>query len=321
MMFFALLACFSVCFAGHVDDREWQEWKLEYGKVYSAEEEEGRYTTWLENKVDIELHNADYEATYTQGLTEWSDMTQEEFEAAYLTGYQPREKEDNATFHVESSEVPNDVDWRNQGLVTGVKNQGRCGSCYSFSATGALEGQWMKARGQLNSLSEKQIVDCSGRYGNMGCRGGRYQSAWSYLRDAGGSQSEQSYPYQPRQGWCQFDRSQVIAQVSSYQNVGRGSESSLTSALGSVGPVSVAIDASRPGFRNYRGGVFYDPWCSSSRMNHAVLAVGYGSEGGSEYYLVKNSWGGQFGVGGYIKMARNRGNNCGIASDAAYPIV
>merc|ERR1712002_627155 len=173
-----------------------------------------------------------YGHEFTQGVNQFSDLTDEEFAQHYLTGYRMAEKPDNATMFVPSNApIPNDIDWRSRGMVTQVKNQGRCGSCYSFSATGALEGQWMKSRGELNSLSEKQIVDCSGRYGNMGCRGGRYQSAWSYLRDAGGSQSEDSYPYQPRQGWCQFDRSQVIAQVSSYQNVGRGSESSLTSAL------------------------------------------------------------------------------------------
>jgi len=323
MIFIAFLACFSLCLAGHVDDREWQDWKLEHGKVYTTEEEESKYSVWLLNKAEVEAHNANYEATYTQKLTEWDDMTQEEFDEIYLHGYiQSNEEDANVTIHVPSDEpLPNDVDWRNQGYVTGVKNQGRCGSCYSFSASGALEGQWFKSQGQLVSLSESQIVDCSGRYGNMGCRGGRYQSAWSYLRAAGGDESEQAYPYTPRQGWCRFNRGQAVAQVSGYQNVRHGDERSLASAIGSVGPVSVAIDASRPGFRRYHGGVFFDPWCSSSRMNHAVLAVGYGSEGGQDYYLVKNSWGTQYGVGGYVKMARNRENNCGIASDASYPTV
>merc|ERR1712033_59777 len=148
-------------------------------------------------------------------------------------------------------------DWRQQGLVTGVKNQGRCGSCYSFSASGALEGAWAKSRGQLPTLSESQIVDCSGRYGNHGCQGGRYQSSWQYLQSCGGDMSESAYPYMPRKGWCRFNRGQVVATVSGYQNV-RG-ESSLTNAIGSVGPVSVAIDASPRSLRSYRYGVFLRP--------------------------------------------------------------
>merc|ERR1712212_671545 len=216
------LACFSVCFA----DPVWDDWKLEYGKVYSAEEEPARYATWLKSKEEIDLHNADYEQTYTVGLNEWSDMTQEEFEEVYLTGLRIPEDVLNGTaqmeMHEETNEVNENVNWVNHGYVTGVKNQGRCGSCYSFSATGALEGQWFKKTGKLESMSEQQIVDCSGRYGNHGCQGGWYHSSWNYIRDAGGEDSE----------------------------------SSLQQAVGSVGPVSVAIDAGRPGFRSYRGGVF-----------------------------------------------------------------
>lgn len=320
MMFIVLLACCSLCFA----DPAWEQYKLEFGKVYNDEEDTTRYETWKKNMADIEFHNSNYadDHGYTQGMNQFTDMTEDEFQANYIGCYKADDEEkEDVTMHVaDDTPVPNSVDWRSRGYVGPVKNQGRCGSCYSFSATGGLEGQWFKKTGQLLSLSEKQIVDCSGRYGNMGCRGGRYQSSWQYLRDAGGSQSESSYPYQPRQGWCRANRQHFVAHVTGYRQVGRG-ENSLTQALASVGPVSVAIDASRPGFRSYRGGVFYDPRCSSTRLNHAVLAVGYGSEGGQDYYLVKNSWGSQYGVGGYVKMARNRNNNCGISNDCAYPTV
>merc|ERR1712033_146101 len=226
-------------------DDAWEDYKLDFDKRYTAEEEAMRYANWKK--------------------------TTEEFEKYYL-GYKMASEPDNATLHVPSNDpIPNDIDWRQQGLVTGVKNQGRCGSCYSFSASGALEGAWAKSHGRLPTLSESQIVDCSGRYGNHGCQGGRYQSSWQYLQSCGGDMSESAYPYTPRQGWCRFNRGQVVATVSGYQNV-RG-ESSLTNAIGSVGPVSVAIDASPRSLRSYRYGVFYDPSCSSYRMNHAVLAV------------------------------------------------
>merc|ERR1712198_717499 len=294
MMFFALVAVLAVASA---HDQAWEDYKLEFNKIYTPEEEPMRYANWKRTTEEVELHNAQYEKEFTQAVNALSDLTDEEYEKYYL-GYIMDETPSNATLYVPSNEpVPNDVDWRQQGLVTGVKNQGRCGSCYSFSASGALEGAWAKSRGQLPTLSESQIVDCSGRYGNHGCQGGRYQSSWSYLRDCGGDMSESAYPYTPRKGWCRFNRGQVAATVSSFQNV-RG-ESSLTSAIASAGPVSVAIDASPRSFRNYSSG----------------------SEGGRDYYLVKNSWSGSWGAGGYIKMSRNRGNNCGIASDAAYPVV
>merc|ERR1712145_22838 len=138
---------------------------------------------------------------------------------------------------------------------------------------------------------------------------------------AGGNMPESAYRYTARQGRCKFNRGQVVATVSSFHDTQPGSENDLTNALARVGPVSVAIDASASTFRRYRTGVHYSRSCSSRRLNHAVLAVGYGSEGGRDYYLVKNSWATSWGAGGYIKMARNMRNNCGIASDAAYPVV
>merc|ERR1712072_18376 len=319
MMFFALVACLAVASAY---DQAWEDYKLDFDKHYTAEEEAMRYANWKKDTEEVAFHNAMYGSEFTQAVNDFSDLTDEEYKEYYLSGYIAEEGESESTLYVPSSEpIPNEIDWRNQGMVTEVKNQGRCGSCYSFSATGALEGQWKKARGQLVSMSEKQIVDCSGRYGNMGCQGGRFQSSWRYIASAGGVESEQAYPYQPRQGYCRFNRGQVVASCSGSQSTASGSESDLANAIGRVGPVSVAIDASPSSFRRYRSGVHYAPSCSSSRMNHAVLAVGYGSEGGSDYFLVKNSWGYSWGDGGYIKMARNRGNNCGIASDAAFPLL
>jgi len=320
MMFFALVACLAVASAY---DQAWEDYKLTFDKRYTVEEEAMRYANWKKDTEEVAEHNALYGHEFTQAVNQFSDLTKEEYKKYYLSGYIPaKEGESESTLYVPTNEpIPNEVDWRDQGYVTEVKNQGRCGSCYSFSATGALEGQWMKSHGQLPSLSEKQIVDCSGRFGNMGCQGGRFQSSWQYIASAGGIESEQSYPYQPQKGWCRFNRQNVVARCSGSRGVSSGSESALTNALGSVGPVSVAIDASPDSFRRYRSGVHYSYSCSSSRMNHAVLAVGYGSEGGQDYYLVKNSWSTQWGAGGYIKMARNRGNNCGIASDAAFPVL
>lgn len=317
MKLFALIACLAVAFA----DQAWEDYKLEFNKRYTAEEEPMRYAIWKKQNEEVDLHNAMYGHEFTLAVNELSDLTEEEYHRLYLSSLKVPETS-NATLYVPSNDaIPNAVDWRSQGMVTGVKNQGQCGSCYSFSATGALEGAWKKAKGSLPSLSEQQIVDCSGRYGNYGCNGGWYQSSWRYLRDAGGNQGEDTYRYTARKGYCRFNRGQVVATVSGFHDTQVGSENDLTNALARVGPVSVAIDASASTFRSYRSGVHYSRSCSSRRLNHAVLAVGYGSEGGRDYYLVKNSWGTRWGAGGYIKMGRNMRNNCGIASKPSYPIV
>merc|ERR1712121_593934 len=278
MKFFALFAIVAVAAAF---DQAWEDYKLEFDKHYTAEEEPARYANWKKDAEEVLLHNAMYGHEFTQAVNEMSDLSYEEYEAIYLSGLRVPEGPSNATLYVPSNEpIPNSVDWRSQGMVTGVKNQGQCGSCYSFSATGALEGAVKKASGNLLSLSEQEIVDCSGRYGNYGCRGGSYQSSWRYLRDAGGDESETGYPYTARQGRCMFNRGKVVATVKSYHDTQPGDENALTQALAQVGPVSVAIDASASSFRRYRQGVHYSRSCSSRRLNHAVLAVGFGSEGG-----------------------------------------
>merc|ERR1712042_30568 len=318
-MMFLLFALVALA-AAH--DQAWEDYKLEIDKHYSPKEEAVRYANWKKDSEEVLLHNAAFGHEFTQAVNELSDLSEEEYERLYLSSLIIPQGPSNATMHVPDNEpIPNAVDWRQQGLVTPIKNQGQCGSCYSFSATGALEGAWKKAKGTLPSLSEQQYVDCSGRYGNYGCRGGWYQSCWKYARDAGGNEPESAYRYTARQGYCRFNRGQVVATVRSFHDTQPGSESDLTNALSRVGPVSVAIDASASSFRRYRSGVHYSGSCSSSRLNHAVLAVGYGSEGGRDYFLVKNSWGTRWGAGGYIKMARNRGNNCGIASKPSYPTV
>merc|ERR1712168_1390542 len=161
-----------------------------------------------------------------------------------------------------------------------------------------------KAHGTLPSLSEQQHVDCSGRYGNYGCNGGWYQSCWKYAKAIGVNENEQSYPYYARQGRCKFNRAQVTSTVAGFHDTQPGSESALTAALAQTGPVSTTV-------------VAVHPVVSTTPF----LAVGFGSEGGRDYFLVKNSWGTRWGAGGYIKMARNMGNNCGIASKPSFPIV
>lgn len=218
-------------------------------------------------------------------------------------------------------QLPESIDWRKNGSVTDVKNQRRCGSCWSFSTTGSLEGQNYRKTGKLISLSEQNLVDCD--HANHGCHGGLMGIAFDYIKRNQGINTEESYPYVGEQGACKYKQEADNIAVTGHVFIPTEDEEKLKSAIATVGPISIAIDASHLQFQFYRSGVYYEPFCSTHKLNHAVLAVGYGidDETKEEYYLVKNSWGKRWGDEGYIKMARNKNNNCGIATYAVYPLV
>ncbi|KAJ0066480.1 hypothetical protein NL108_013651 [Boleophthalmus pectinirostris] len=212
------------------------------------------------------------------------------------------------------------VDYRKKGMVTPIKNQGSCGSCWAFSSAGALEGQLAKQTGQLMDLSPQNLVDCVTE--NSGCGGGYMTNAFRYVEQNGGIDSEQAYPYVGEDQPCRYNSSGMAAQCKGFREIPVGNEHALAVALWKVGPVSVGIDATLNSFQMYQKGVYYDPSCNQEDINHAVLAVGFGvTVKGKKYWIVKNSWGEEWGNKGYILMARNRGNLCGIANLASYPIM
>lgn len=198
---------------------------------------------------------------------------------------------------------------------------GKCGSCWAFSSTGAVEGQHFRKTKKLVSLSEQNLVDCSSPYGNHGCKGGTRTSSFRYIYDYG-IDTEKSYPYTAKQGPCAYNPKTVGARIKGSVAIPSGNENALKKAVATVGPISVSIDSSHKSFQSYGDGVYYEPQCNTKNLTHAMLVVGYGTlSNGGDYWLVKNSWGTSWGIKGYIKIARNRNNHCGIASMAYYPRV
>lgn len=179
-----------------------------------------------------------------------------------------------------------------------------------------MEGQNFRKTGKLISLSEQNLVDCS--HENGGCEGGNMELAFEFIKNEGGINTEDSYPYEASVGSCRYDKKNIGATVTGHKVIQVGNEDDLMKAVASVGPISVAIVVTNS-FMKYRSGVFYDATCSGKEITHAVLVVGYGTENGDDYWLVKNSWGAGWGDKGYIKMARNKNNNCDIATYALYP--
>jgi len=288
------------------------------------------------NKQMIEEHNRDNSLSYSVEMNHFSDLEHEEFKFVMLPKSlrtSPAPTFDSTRVHPEPTleelaALPPSIDWRSLGCVTMVKDQGVCGSCWTFGTAGSLEGVYAAKYGALKSISEQQIVDCAWTtdfgQGNSGCDGGFAAPAFQWIINNGGIANELDYKYLMVDGWCNPHKKTSGIVVKGYVNVTMGSEAALQHAVATVGPVAVAIDAAHDHFEFYSNGVYYNPKCKSDMndLDHEVLVVGYGTEAnGQDYWIVKNSWSTHWGNNGYVKMARNRNNNCGIATQATYPIV
>jgi len=287
----------------------------QYNKKYTHDTFFYRYTVFKANLDKITLGNRQNH-TYTMAMNAMGDMTLAEYKATKL-GYKRinrshlRAKNAPAPSKVEA---PAKVDWRGKA-VTPIKDQGQCGSCWAFSTTGSTEGAFAIATGQLVSLSEQQLVDCSGAEGNQGCNGGLMDQAFQYIIDNGGITTEKAYPYTAEDGTCNTDVTPAVA-ITGFSDVTSGDEDALAAAV-ALGPVSVAIEADQACFQFYSGGVLSDPSCGT-QLDHGVLAVGYDTTASQPYWIVKNSWGTSWGMSGYVLIAKGS-DECGIASEPSYP--
>ncbi|KAG8497874.1 hypothetical protein CXB51_007206 [Gossypium anomalum] len=299
--------------------------KARFKKSYASEEEHDyRFKVFRANLRRAERHQK-LDPSATHGVTQFSDLTPGEFRKRFLGLRRLRLPEDaNQAPILPTDNLPEDFDWREKGAVTPVKNQGSCGSCWSFSTTGALEGANFLATGKLVSLSEQQLVDCDHECDpeeagscDSGCNGGLMNSAFEYTLKAGGLMREEDYPYTGTdRGTCKFDKSKIVAKVANFSVVSLD-EDQIAANLVKNGPLAVAINAVF--MQTYIGGVSC-PYICSKRLDHGVLLVGYGSAGyapirlkDKPHWIIKNSWGETWGENGYYKICRGR-NVCGVDS-------
>jgi len=292
----ALAACaFALTFE---NDPFWIAYKHQYGKVYSAKEEANRYAIFKKNMAHAaELNEID---TANYGWTVFSDQERHRVPLdmpAYI----------RRTDVAVANGLPESLDWREKGAVAEVKDQEQCGSCWAFCTVVACEGAYFLEHNQLLSLSEQQIVDCDGN--DHGCDGGWPTNAMDYIKSAGGLMLESDYPYKGYEGSCKFDASKAKMQVKSVHTFTARNEEKMMTAVQQYGPLAIALDASK--FDYYSSGIMNGSGCYAGSPDHGVAVVGWGVEGSTKYWIVKNSWGKSWGENGYVRIERGS-NACGV---------
>jgi len=304
--------------------RQFVEFETEFDKVYdSPEERYQRLRIFRDNLMLVEDMNEEHEnagGARIFGITKFMDLTPEEFQGQFLT-YRPANISNPRQHMLDMRRIPRDppatMDWRDTtGVITPVKNQEQCGSCWAFSATEAIESAWVLSGKPQAILGPQQIVDCDQT--DDGCGGGNTETAYQYVIQAGGQETEQNYPYTGQDGTCRFHSSKIAVTISNWKYVCQSAKQELGNMLdyvGTTGPVSVCVDAAPWQF--YNGGVLKT---CGMQVDHCVQVVGYDSQNNIDVWLVRNSWGADWGEQGYIYIERGK-NLCDIAGDVTVPIV
>ena len=312
---FTLLAtvAYSAYYLPH-EEKSFVSWMRSTNQFFTGDDYQTRFGIYMSNQRLVQEHNAGN--TFKLGMNKFAAYTPSEYKS--LLGFRQEASNEEAT--VSNFKVTDDeVDWRKKNVVQPIQDQAQCGSCWAFSTVQGCESIYAINAGQLLKFSEQNIVDCVTSC--YGCNGGLMTSAIKYVvkKQGGKFMPESEYPYKAVAGTCKFDAKKAIGKVSGYINIKSGSESDLAAKIAQYGPACIAIDASHYSFQLYSSGIYNEKSCSSRSLDHGVGCVGYGTEDGTAYWIVRNSWGESWGEDGYIRMIKDKNNQCGIATMAIIP--
>jgi len=322
-MLVVITALFLCCLSKSSSLDLFREWKSKFNKTYESPEEEGlRFGHFLASLDRIHKRKATSSQVAQFGLTKFSDLSVEEFRSTILMKNKITPDRSHAgppqTLAAQAP-IPKAFDWRSKSVVTPVKNQGQCGSCWAFSATETLESAWMLKYNYTNTtmktLGPQQIVDCD--WYAFGCGGGQTFSAYHYLMGAGGQETEANYPYKAVDGTCAFQPSNVFAKLTTWNFACYPeSEQGLLQSAWSFGPISICVDAAN--WQDYTSGIMTGWQCAwINQLDHCVQLTGWDFTGSTPYWNVRNSWGADWGETGYIRLQYGQ-NTCGLTFDATY---
>jgi C1A family cysteine protease len=297
----------------------YQNWKAKHRLSFNLEEDASRLRIFYNNFKFVQKHNANLNNTYTVGLNKFAALSLEEFLHLYTGVNAPKTSKKNIAPELLSvKDLPESVNWTDAGYVTPIKDQGKCGSCWAFSAIGALEATWKNYTKKLVSLSEQQLVDCSTKQGNRGCSGGWMDWAFDYVQD-NAIETTESYPYTGNDGFCNDDWSLGVFRIDGYKYVKHNDSQQLMAAVAQI-PTSASV-AVGTGFQLYTGGIITQDACVDM-VNHGILVAGYGHDNklNEDYWLIKNSWGADWGEAGYIRLKKTLDVGLGTCLICTQPV-
>ena len=299
------------------EEKSFLSWMRAHNEYFTGDEYQSRLGIFISNSRLIREKNSINGKSFTVGLNKFAAYTPSEY--SILLGYQPRVQQQKGIKSRRSTNSES-YDWRDQGVVNGIKDQAQCGSCWAFSAIQAAESSNAISSGKLESYSEQNLVDCVTTCD--GCNGGLMTEAYEYVvqHQNGQFNIESEYKYTAVDGSCKFNQYSKTGSVSKYIIVAEGDEDDLAAKIEQYGPAAVAIDASNWSFQLYVSGIYDEPACSSTNLDHGVGCVGFGKQDATKYWIVRNSWGTAWGEKGYIRMIW-KNNQCGIATNAVIPVV
>jgi cathepsin L len=316
-MFNFVALSFSAVFLAPHEEKSFLSWMRSTNQVYIGDEYHLRLGIYLTNSRFVQAHNAG-KSGFSVALNRFAAWTPSEYKTLLGRRSVRPIAQDSAAKPL-SADPPDAIDWRTYKIVNAIKEQGPCGSCWAFGTIQAAESAYARKYHTLYSCSEQNLIDCVNTC--YGCSGGFESAAYTYIINMQGGllNLETDYPYTARVGTCKYNAAKGLNKIASFQRGRSGDEAYLKQLVGTVGVADVAIDAGHNSFQLYSGGIYNEMACSAQVLNHAVGCVGYGTQRSVDYWIVRNSWGTSWGEQGYIRMARNKDNQCGIATDALIP--